>query len=306
MPPPHGTPNPLEGPGDYDVTATIHNDTYPNISPLSKPAIKKSVFIAGASRGIGLAIAKSYAQAGASKITIGARSPLDSAKNDILAVAEKAGRSPPQVLCVKFDITSVASVSDATKTVENEFKNLDILVINAGILGKPALIADSDPDEWWEVWNVNLRGPFLVTRAFLPLLLKGGDKTIVATSSVGAHLTGPALSAYQPSKLAVLRLMEFVQVEYAQQGVIAFAIHPGNVVTDVVGGAEGVESLGLAKVFVETPELSADTIVFLTREKKEWLGGRYINVTWDMPQLMEKRDAIVKGDKLKVKLDVSF
>jgi hypothetical protein len=59
-------------------------------------------------------------------------------------------------------------------------------------------------------------------------------------------------------------------------------------------------------VFVETPELSADTIVFLTREKMDWLGGRYINVTWDMPQLIEKKDAIIKGDKLKVKLDVSF
>jgi NAD(P)-dependent dehydrogenase (short-subunit alcohol dehydrogenase family) len=192
-------------------------------------------------------MAKSYAQAGASKIAIGARSSLDSAKNDILAAAKKAGRSPPQILCVKFDITSTPSVSDAAKSVEKAFGNLDILVINAGILGKLALIADSDPDEWWEVWNINLRGPYLVTRAFLPLLLKGGDKTIIATTSVGAHLTGPAGSAYQPSKLAVLRLMEFVQVEYAEQGVMAFAIHPGNVVTDIVGGAEGVEGMGLRK-----------------------------------------------------------
>jgi hypothetical protein len=49
--------------------------------------------------------------------------------------------------------------------------------------------------------------------------------------------------------------------------------------------------------------LSGDTVVFLTREKREWLGGRYINVTWDMPELLEKKDLIVKGDKLKVKLD---
>ena len=55
-------------------------------------------------------------------------------------------------------------------------------------------------------------------------------------------------------------------------------------------------------VFVETTELSADTIVYLTKEKRDWLGGRYINCTWDMPELMAKKDEIVKGDKLKVRL----
>jgi NAD(P)-dependent dehydrogenase (short-subunit alcohol dehydrogenase family) len=109
------------------------------------------------------------------------------------------------------------------------------------------LIGDSSPEDWWETWNVNLRGPYLVTRAFLPLLLKGGDKTLVATSSVGAHLTNQGMSAYQTSKLAVLRLMEFVQAEYAEKGILAFAIHPGNVVTDIVGGSEGVENMDLIK-----------------------------------------------------------
>ena len=59
-------------------------------------------------------------------------------------------------------------------------------------------------------------------------------------------------------------------------------------------------------VFTETVELPADTIVWLTAKKREWLAGRYVNVTWDMPQLEEKRGAIVEGDRLKVKLDVDF
>lgn len=53
---------------------------------------------------------------------------------------------------------------------------------------------------------------------------------------------------------------------------------------------------------MDTPEISADTIVFLTSEKRQWIGGRYINVTWDMPELMAKEAEIVKGDKLKVRL----
>jgi hypothetical protein len=57
---------------------------------------------------------------------------------------------------------------------------------------------------------------------------------------------------------------------------------------------------------VETAELSADTIVYLTREKRDWLAGRYINCTWDMPELMAQKDEIVKGDKLKVRLVIWF
>jgi hypothetical protein len=55
-------------------------------------------------------------------------------------------------------------------------------------------------------------------------------------------------------------------------------------------------------VFTETAELSADTIVYLVGEKRNWLAGRYINCTWDMPELMAQKDEIVKGDKLKVRL----
>lgn len=58
----------------------------------------------------------------------------------------------------------------------------------------------------------------------------------------------------------------------------------------------------VVKVVVETPELAADTITFLTSQKRIWLAGRYINVTWDMPQLMGMEKEIVEGDKLKVRL----
>ena len=57
-------------------------------------------------------------------------------------------------------------------------------------------------------------------------------------------------------------------------------------------------------VFVDTPELTADTIVYLTKKRRLWLAGRYINCTWDMPQLMGMEEEIVKEDKLKVRLVV--
>ena len=55
-------------------------------------------------------------------------------------------------------------------------------------------------------------------------------------------------------------------------------------------------------MFVETSELSADSIVYLTSEKRDWLGGRYLNCTWHLPELMAMKDSIVSEDKLKVRL----
>jgi len=58
------------------------------------------------------------------------------------------------------------------------------------------------------------------------------------------------------------------------------------------------------KVLVDTPELGADSMVFLTQEKRDWLAGRYISLNWDMPTFLSKEDEIVMGDKLKLRLVV--
>lgn len=214
--------------GDYTVTSTVHNDTYPAISPTNFDFTGKSVFISGGSRGLGHAITLSFARAGASQIAVGARSSLSNLEKEVQTAAVSAGRNNPKFLALKCDVTNQGDVEEAAKTVEKEFGKCDIVINNAGVLyGSP--IIESDPEQWWNTFNVNLRGPYLVTRAFLPLLLKGEDKTICTVSSVGAHKKSPGLSAYQSSKLAVLRFSEFVDAEYADKGVISFCIHPGNI-----------------------------------------------------------------------------
>ena len=153
--------------------------------------------------------------------------------------------------------------------------------------------------------NVNVHGPYLTTRACLPLLLKGELKTIINVASVGAHIVAPGLSDYQTSKLALVRFTEFVAKEHMDDGVIAFSIHPGNVPTDMVGGGKDMRE-GIREAYVDTAELCADSIVYLTKERREWLSGRYVNVTWDMPELVSstKQKQILDGDMLKVKLVV--
>jgi hypothetical protein len=57
-------------------------------------------------------------------------------------------------------------------------------------------------------------------------------------------------------------------------------------------------------VLVDTPEMGADSLVFLTQEKRDWLAGRYLSMNWDMPTLLSMKDEIINGDKLKVRLVV--
>lgn len=185
-------------------------------------------------------MALSFAKAGASYIAVGARSNMSQLSKDVEAAAVSVNRSAPQFLPINLDVTNEQSVQEAAAEIEKVFRKLDILVNNAGILGKFGLIAESNPEEWWQVLDVNVRGPYLVTRAFLPVLLKGEEKTIVNVTSVGAHLANPALSAYQVSKLGLLRLSQLINAEYAPQGVVSFCIHPGNCPTDIMGGPEGL------------------------------------------------------------------
>lgn len=224
--------------GDYEVTSRIHNDTYPEIDPHSLNLSGKAAFITGGSRGLGRAMVLSFAKAGISKIAVGARSTLEGLKDEIAA----ACTVPPELLCISMDVTNESSVAAAAQKVQDAFGELHVLVNNAGTLGTYALIADSDPEIWWQVLETNLRGPYLVTRAFLPLLLKArGDlKYVVNVCSVAAHLTNPTLSAYQVAKNGLLKLTTLTNAEYAAQGVVSFAVHPGNVPTDIMGGPDAI------------------------------------------------------------------
>lgn len=218
------------------MTSVIHNDTYPAIDPVKADFSGKAIFISGASRGLGRAIAVSFAKAGASMIAMGARTGLSATTRMAREAASQAGKPPPRILPLELDVSDQKGVDEAARRVRDEFGRLDVLINNAGLLGSDN-IADSNPDEWARIWRVNLMGPYLLMRAFIPLMLEEGDKTIVNVSSVGALLHTPGVSAYQTSKLAVLRLAEFVCAEYGDKGVLSYCIHPGNMPTDMITGA---------------------------------------------------------------------
>lgn len=232
--------------GDYSVTTKVHSDTYPAIDPskLDPTLLRgRAVYICGASRGIGRSIATSFARGGASFIAIGARATasLEPVAEQLRAAARDAGRETPRVVCVALDASSAESVAAAAEVVKREFGSVDVVVQNAAIIAPPTRIVDADPDDWWRIYEVNVRGQFLTARYFLPLLLgkPEGLRTFVTVASVGAHIVGEAYSSYQSSKLANLRIAEFVDREHGRDGVSAWCVHPGNVLTDMAGGPDG-------------------------------------------------------------------
>jgi NAD(P)-dependent dehydrogenase (short-subunit alcohol dehydrogenase family) len=117
--------------------------------------------------------------------------------------------------------------------VQDEWGHLDLLVNNAARIDSFAPVLESSTDSWWGQYEVNVRGIFFTIRAFIPLLLKGGDKTIVNTSCIGAPFVMHGASSYQTGKLTLLRYGEFLMHEYGEQGLLAYSIHPGNVMTDM-------------------------------------------------------------------------
>lgn len=174
-------------------------------------------------------------------IAIGGRSDLSETAQAMRAAATSVGKPEPKILELKLDVASQESVDVAAAEIKKTFGRIDIVVNNAGILSGRGRIADTDtdPEAWWNTMVVNLRGPFLVMRALIPLMFEaGGLKTFVTVSSVGAHCRSPTASAYQTSKLAVLRLTEFVDAEYGAEGIVAFSIHPGNILTDMTAGPD--------------------------------------------------------------------
>ncbi|EXJ85219.1 alcohol dehydrogenase [Capronia epimyces CBS 606.96] len=293
-------PKPIDIGPIINFVPTIRHDTYPAIDPLQANLSGKYVLITGASKGIGRATALSFAKAGASGIAVLARSDLSSLVSEIYAAAEKAGRQRPHVLPLTADQTNEAQVQAAADKIATEFGRLDILINNAGYLEAWKPIAESDANEWWKTFEVNVKGVYLLDRALIPLLLKteNGEKTIIVVTSMGALTVAPGASAYQTTKQTVLRLNNFLVAEYGDQGLLAYAAHPGGVLTEL---AKGMPEY-MYDLLNDTPELAADMFVWLTRERREWLNDRFLRVNWDVDELLTKKDQVLENDLLRYQM----
>jgi NAD(P)-dependent dehydrogenase (short-subunit alcohol dehydrogenase family) len=280
-----------------------HHNVYPAIDPtgaLKGSAASKVVFISGASRGIGQATAVAFAQAGAKAVYLTARSEATLAETKALV---EAANSAVQCVVRACDVTDAKAVAGAVQDCVDQFGGIDVADANAGYLGPWVKIGESDPEGWWQNWQVNVQGAYHVVRYTLPHLIASAKASqeqgrsgghLILLSSVGGQYVMPGASAYQTAKHALNRLGEFVQIDHGADGIKCFALHPGGVATEL--GLTMPETMH--SYLVDAPELAAAFVVWLSSGQADWAKGRYLSANWDVDALSAMREDIESKDLL--------
>ena len=181
--------------------------------------------VTGASYGLGLAYAKAFAEAGAKKVVF----------NDInqelvdrgIAEYQKLGIDAYGVVC---DVTNEEQVNALVKDIEEKFGGVDILVNNAGIIKRIPMV-EMTKQQWDQVINVDLTGPFLCAKAVLPGMIKKGSGKIINACSMMSELGRETVSAYAAAKGGLKMLTKNICSEYGQYNIQCNAIGPGYIAT---------------------------------------------------------------------------
>ncbi len=184
----------------------------------------QSVLITGASRGIGAAAARAFAQAGA-QVALVARSRE--------AVADLAGEIGAQALAIPCDVSRYWEVEAAVRATAEAFGKLDVLINNAGAIEPISQIETSDPDDWSHVIDINLKGVYYGMRAAMPIMLNAGGGTILTVSSGAAHNALEGWSQYCSSKAGAAMLTMCADKEARTRGIRAMGLSPGTVATEM-------------------------------------------------------------------------
>ncbi|MFK7793579.1 MAG: SDR family oxidoreductase [Devosiaceae bacterium] len=187
----------------------------------------QTVFITGASRGIGAATAHEFASQGA-KVVLAARSRAE-IEEQAAAIVSNGGKA----LAVVCDVADNGQVEAAVKAAEQAFGSVTILINNAGLIDPIGRMDALDPDAWGKVIDVNVKGVYHCTRAVLPSMQAAGGGTIINISSGAATNALEGWSHYCASKAAVLMLTRMLHKEFAEKGIRALGLSPGTVATEM-------------------------------------------------------------------------
>lgn len=191
----------------------------------SSPLRNRVALITGATRGIGLAVARRLAGAGCDLVL--------SARNEqsLASVTSEFKRYKIRVFAQVCDVRDPHSVDHLFRAIRHEFRRLDILFNNAGISHANLPVEKLPYPVWKDVLATNLDGTFLVTQAALAMMKRGG--TIVNNLSVAANRVFPGSAAYNASKHAALGLTNTLREELRPRGIRVIGVLPGATDTDI-------------------------------------------------------------------------
>lgn len=184
----------------------------------------KVVAITGASRGIGAAAARVFADAGW-RVALLARS-----EREIAALAESIGDAAMALRC---DVADWVSLQAAVQTVLARWGRLDALINNAGVIDPIARLEDADPEAWGRAIDINLKGVLHGMRAAIPVMKAAGGGTIITVSSGAASNPYEGWSAYCAAKAGAAMLTRSAHLEEGGNGLRIMGLSPGTVATDM-------------------------------------------------------------------------
>lgn len=186
----------------------------------------KTIFITGASSGIGEATAWKFAESGA-RLIISARR-LENIKELSKKIIEKHGT---QVLPIKLDVTKHAAVRDTIAGLPPEWKDIDILINNAGLAIGADKFQESDPEEWEAVIDTNIKGLLYCTHHILKNMIERNRGHIINLGSLAGHEVYPGGSVYCATKHAVLAISKTLKLDLLGTNIRVSSIDPGMVET---------------------------------------------------------------------------
>ena len=196
-------------------------------------------------------------------------------------------------LALRCDVTDESDVEAAMAAVLERFGRIDVLVNNAGITGSQQATRchETPVAEWDRVHAVNVRGPFLCSRAVLPSMLARGTGHIITIVSVAGFIVFPGRCAYTASKGAALMLTRSIAVDYAAAGIRANAVCPGMVYTPMTSWrldqpelrAAVEDRIPVGRVAV--PEEIADAVALLASGRLGYMTGHPLVVDGGMSAL---------------------
>ncbi len=189
--------------------------------------MKKIALVTGASSGIGKSCVEIFAKNGINVIAVARRlERLIELKDNV------ENRYDVKLLPVQLDITNKAAVSDYLTNLPDNWKDIEILINNAGLSRGLDKLQDGNIDDWEEMIDVNIKGLLYVTKAVLPGMVKRNSGTVVNLSSIAGHETYIGGNVYCATKAAVLHLSKAMRMDVLGHNIRIISIDPGMVETE--------------------------------------------------------------------------
>lgn len=233
----------------------------------------KVAVVTGASMGIGRHLARGLAAQGVT--VVGLARGADRLTAAMAQVAEVTGA---RTLALAVDVTDREAVDAAVGRVQDELGRIDLLVNNAGTIDAAEVaLWEADPDQWWQVVESHVRGPFLLARSVLPGMVTRGSGRIVNLASGTGLRAKPHYSAYSVAKAGLMRITEALAGSLVGTGVTIFDLAPGVVETEMTRAMP----MWRGKTDWTDPCLVVGWVLAIARGELDQWSGRFLHAQAD-------------------------